>query len=82
MKRTLALASAFLPVLALAQDAAVPAPSERSFEASDPLNYVLFAAAVVQVIFILSLAGIMRTMGGPGAWMTSSARTASAATCA
>ena len=30
--------------------------------------YCLIGAAVVQVIFILSLSSIMRTLGGPGAW--------------
>ena len=30
--------------------------------------YALIGVAVVQVIFILSLSSIMRTLGGPGAW--------------
>jgi len=32
------------------------------------LIYALLALAVIQVIFILAMAGIMRTMAGPGAW--------------
>ncbi len=30
--------------------------------------YAMLLLAVVQVVFILSMAGIMRTMSGPGAW--------------
>jgi hypothetical protein len=33
------------------------------------LIYAMLALAVVQVIFILAMAGIMRTMAGPGAWV-------------
>lgn len=40
-----------------------------AFEVGSPLIYALVALAVVQVIFIASLAGIMRTLGGPGGWV-------------
>lgn len=43
-------------------------PSTPAFEVSGTLIYAMLALAVVQVIFIVALASIMRTMGGPGAW--------------
>lgn len=55
-------------LLATAQDAA-PAPQGPAFQVDATLLYALLALAVVQVIFIISLAGIMRTMGGAGGWV-------------
>lgn len=52
---------------ALAQDAA--APKVPFFDVNDTVLYALVVVAVVQVIFILALAGILRTLGGPGGWV-------------
>lgn len=63
----LATTSLFLgsTLLASAQDAA-PATGEPFFHVDANLLYAMLALAVVQVIFIVALAGIMRTMGGAG----------------
>ncbi|MDX9750295.1 MAG: cbb3-type cytochrome c oxidase N-terminal domain-containing protein [Flavobacteriales bacterium] len=67
--RGLATVLAAAPAIALfAQDS--PAPmGTAAFEVGRPLIYALVALAVVQVVFIASLAGIMRTLGGPGGWV-------------
>ena len=62
---TLLSASALLSV---AQDVA-QAPEATSFHVTNNLLYALLGLAVVQVIFIISLAGILRTMGGSGDWV-------------
>ncbi len=64
------LTAAFVPaaLFAAAQDAA-PAPKARFFDVDPTLLYAMVALAVVQVIFIVSLASIMRTMGGTGGWV-------------
>ncbi len=55
-------------LLAVAQSN-VPAPKQPFFHVDNNLLYAMLALAVVQVIFIISLAGIMRTMGGTGGWV-------------
>jgi cytochrome c oxidase cbb3-type subunit III len=52
----------------LAQASAPATTGEPLFEVSNMLNYAMLALATVQTVFILSLAGIMRTMGGSRAW--------------
>lgn len=52
-----------------AQDAAPAVQVEHLVNVSRNLLYALVALAVMQVIFIASLASIMRTMGGPGGWI-------------
>lgn len=67
--RVLALvltAGAALPLFA--QEAPVVSSNNPAFQVDNSLNYAMTALAVVQVIFILALTGIMRTMGGKGAW--------------
>ncbi|MBK6776309.1 MAG: c-type cytochrome [Flavobacteriales bacterium] len=67
--RVLALvltAGAAMPLLA--QEAPVASTNNPAFQVDNSLNYAMIALAVVQVIFILALTGIMRTMGGAGAW--------------
>ncbi|MFT3884656.1 MAG: cbb3-type cytochrome c oxidase N-terminal domain-containing protein [Flavobacteriales bacterium] len=52
-----------------AQDApVVKDPGTPLFHVDNSLLYALIVLAVVQVIFIVSLASIMRTLGGAGAW--------------
>lgn len=53
---------------AMAQQTA-PAPKVPFFETTDTLLYAMVVLAVVQVIFIVALAGILRTLGGPGGWV-------------
>lgn len=55
-------------LLAMAQDAA-PTAQEHLFNVDSTLLYAMVALAVVQVVFIISIAGIMRTMGGSGGWV-------------
>lgn len=62
----LALAATALPLMAQ-NAAAAPAPSLAD-DVSMPMIYGLLATAVVQVIFILSLSSIMRTLGGTSVW--------------
>jgi cytochrome c oxidase cbb3-type subunit 3 len=62
-----ALAALSLPLMA--QDAASSATTvESTFQVDSTLIHALLVMAVVQVIFILSMASIMKTMSGPGAW--------------
>lgn len=62
----LLVAGCTVPVLA---QASAPAPiGEPLFEVSNMLNYAMLALAAVQTVFILSMTGIMRTMGGSRAW--------------
>ncbi len=64
---TLFAAALAAPLLAQAEAAApVKVPF---FHVEAPLLYAMLALAVVQVIFILSIASIMRTMGGTGVWV-------------
>lgn len=65
---TAAMFAAALAAPLLAQDAAPPI-KQPLFHVEAPLLYAMVALAVVQVIFILSIAGIMRTMGGTGTWL-------------
>jgi cytochrome c oxidase cbb3-type subunit 3 len=58
----------------LAQDTAGPAPVASTFglleNPSMETNYILLAMAVLQVMIILTLSGIIRTLGGAGsAWI-------------
>lgn len=71
MLRRILATTAFssLALLATAQAAATSAPKEHIFTVDTTLLYAMIALAVVQVIFIISLASIMRTMGGTGAWV-------------
>jgi len=61
------MATITLPLLA--QDAPQAVQVEPLIHVSRNLLYALVALALTQVIFIASLAGIMRTMGGPGGWI-------------
>ncbi|HQX31922.1 MAG TPA: hypothetical protein PLE71_18095, partial [Flavobacteriales bacterium] len=62
------MATTTLPLLA--QDAVQAVQVEPVLHVSRDLLYALVALALTQVIFIASLASIMRTMGGPGGWIT------------
>lgn len=64
--RNLMALLALAPLTLHAQTTA--APVEPLVQVDTSLIYALIALAVVQVIFILAMAGIMRTMAGPGAW--------------
>jgi len=72
--RTLAFRGSILMILGvlqlplMAQDAAAAAPAGPLFKVDMTVVYALIALAVVQVIFILSLSGIMRTMSSAGTW--------------
>lgn len=59
---------AVLHVPLFAQEAVAKAPSAPLFAVDMTLIYAMTGLAVVQVIFILSLSGIMRTMSNAGAW--------------
>ncbi|MFZ1333103.1 MAG: hypothetical protein WAR83_12985, partial [Flavobacteriales bacterium] len=61
------MATITLPLLA--QDTVQAVQVEPLLHVSRNLLYALVALAVVQVVFIASLASIMRTMGGPGGWI-------------
>ncbi len=68
--RTLLLALVLLGNLPAWAQAVSPAPMQAEEPVSMTVNYILIAAAVIQVIFIMSMSSIMRTMGAPGAnWM-------------
>ncbi|MEO8589376.1 MAG: cbb3-type cytochrome c oxidase N-terminal domain-containing protein [Flavobacteriales bacterium] len=72
--RALALLLTVVLVAPLFAQAASPAPAtsgEPLFRVDNALNYSMIGLALVQVIFILSLAGIIRTMGGPAVWAKS-----------
>ncbi len=64
--RNLLALLALAPLTLHAQTTA--APVEPLVQVDTSLIYALIALAVVQVIFILAMAGIMRTMARPGAW--------------
>lgn len=60
---------AFLGALSLFAQADAPATTvQGSPEVPNALIYALVATAVVQVVFIVSLAGIIRALGTPSAW--------------
>lgn len=63
---TLLTFACIAPLLAQADAAPVKA---SSFHVQPNLLYAMLALAIVQVIFIVSIAGIMRTMGGTGSWV-------------
>ena len=67
------LSRALLALLALAplslRAETMAAPIKPLLQVDTNLIYAMLALAVVQVIFILAMAGIMRTMAGPGAWV-------------
>ncbi|WKZ66859.1 MAG: cbb3-type cytochrome c oxidase N-terminal domain-containing protein [Flavobacteriales bacterium] len=68
--RLLALAALSLTTLsAIAQDAAPAAASEPLIRASGTVNYVMLGLAVVQVVLILAMSGILRSMMGSAGWM-------------
>lgn len=67
--RGIATALAAIPAVALHAQDAPAAMGTPAFPVDSPLIYALVALAVVQAIFIVSLASIMRTLGGPGEWM-------------
>jgi len=69
LRRTLStITLSTIGLLAMAQDSA-PAAQEHLFNVDTTLLYAMVALAVVQVVFIISIAGIMRTMGGSGGWV-------------
>ena len=71
MTRTLALtltAASALPLLAQEAMSVQTDNVQPLVQVDNMLIYALVLMAVVQVIFILSMASIMRTMSGPGAW--------------
>ena len=51
-----------------AQVAGSAPAAEPLISVDNTLNYAMLALAVVQVVFVISLAGIMRTLGGTGNW--------------
>ena len=65
--RILLAVLAVLPFAASAQTAATHA--KPLVQVDTELIYAMIVLAVIQVIFILAMAGIMRTMAGPGAWV-------------
>jgi cytochrome c oxidase cbb3-type subunit 3 len=67
--RGIATILAIAPAMALFAQDSPAAMGTPAFEVGRPLLYALVALAVVQAIFIVSLAGIMRTLGGPGGWV-------------
>ncbi|HQV76733.1 MAG TPA: cbb3-type cytochrome c oxidase N-terminal domain-containing protein [Flavobacteriales bacterium] len=67
ISRNLLAALVLVPLSASAETGA--APIKPLVQVDTSLIYALLALAVVQVIFILAMAGIMRTMAGPGAWV-------------
>ncbi|MCB0757928.1 MAG: hypothetical protein KDC01_05685, partial [Flavobacteriales bacterium] len=69
--RTLALAltvASALPLLAQEAMSVQTDYVQPLVQVDNMLIYAMLLMAVVQVIFILSMASIMRTMSGPGAW--------------
>lgn len=63
---TLLTLACIAPLLAQADAAPVKA---SSFHVEANLLYAMLALAIVQVAFIISIAGIMRTMGGTSTWI-------------
>ena len=69
MKRPIAVPLFLMPLFTMAADAAATgAASDRLFQADNTLIYALVLLAVVQGIFIITLGGILRTMGAPSIW--------------
>lgn len=68
-KRGIATFISILAVFGVYAQSAPASMGTPAFEVGAPLIYALVALAVMQVIFIVSLAGIMRTLGGPGGWI-------------
>lgn len=69
MKRQIAVPLFLVPLLTMAADAPTStAAGDRLFQADNTLIYALVLLAVVQVIFIVTLGGIMRTMGATSLW--------------
>ena len=66
--RALVVLLTALTVVPLAAQATAAPTGTPFFAVDDPLNYAMLALAIVQVVLILALSGIMRTMGGTGAW--------------
>jgi len=71
LRRALAIAAlATVAVSAVAQDAAAGSPSsEPMIPVSGTVNYVMMGLAVVQVVLILAMSSILRTMMGSTGWM-------------
>ncbi|MCC6910565.1 MAG: c-type cytochrome [Flavobacteriales bacterium] len=67
-----ALSMKLLAVLALAplsvSAGTVTATGESLVQVDESLIYAMLTLAVVQVVFVLAMAGIMRTMASPDAW--------------
>lgn len=69
---TRALALLFIAGIAapaFAQAASASAPDAPLFKVDQMVHYAMLALALVQVIFILSMAGIMRSLGGADTWV-------------
>jgi cytochrome c oxidase cbb3-type subunit III len=70
LHRVLATAALVTVTLtAAAQDAASPAGSQPLIPVSGTVNYVMMGLAVVQVVLILAMSSILRTMMGSTGWM-------------
>ncbi|MFZ1689290.1 MAG: cbb3-type cytochrome c oxidase N-terminal domain-containing protein [Flavobacteriales bacterium] len=67
--RALALVITAGSVLSLYAADAPAGPNSPAFQVENSLVYAMLALAVVQVVFIVALASIMRTMGGAGGWV-------------
>lgn len=68
-RRAATVALLLVAMPAMAQQAPAVPQTTPLVEVTPMVNMVMLALAVVQVIFILSLAGIMRTFIGNGAWL-------------
>ncbi len=62
------LAFATVGTTLLAQGATTPASSEPFVAVTSTVNYAMVALAVVQVVMILALSGILRTLSDAGGW--------------
>lgn len=60
------VARAAAPLVLLAAE---PRPGTLLFEVSDGMVYAMLVLALVQVIFVVALAGVLRTLGEPGGWV-------------
>ena len=58
-------------ITAAAQDAAPAAADQPLIPVSGTVNYVMMGLAVVQVVLILAMSSILRTMMGSTGWMLS-----------
>lgn len=67
LSRKLLAVLALLPLSVSAETVATHA--KPMVQVDSGLIYAMVVLAVIQVIFILAMAGIMRTMAGPGAWV-------------